>query len=210
MTDFFGYLGLTLFLMGIPIGLLQLCGAPRRALAWCMLISLISCLVPWTGSSLVYFVRGVLGDLSIATLVFIMTMYARMLLVSANRHKPVAVSAAWLILALLIPLYASTLGYWEYDLYAWGYEPQWLLVAAGLLLVWAWQMQPVLAIAWFIGVVSFAADWTPSRNLWDALFDPFMAGGAAWVAGRAVILAFLSKRQERTEHQQPHLFSKAA
>jgi hypothetical protein len=136
-------------------------------------------LLPWQGLSLVYFMRGVLGDPSFATITYLILVYYR-LLVQGEYHRP-----SWklsLVLVLILgTLYASTTGYLEYDLYSWGYQPQLLLVLASILMALAWQVNRLLAFAWLTGTIAFALGITPSVNFWDALFDPYLFLGSLLV-----------------------------
>jgi len=194
VTEIISFVGLALLMAGLPVPLLQRFGIRRPALLGYLLVSLAVLLVPWNGHSLVYYVRGVVGDLSVASLVLLSVIYGRTFWKPFNTHQPIRGQVGWVLLGILIPLYASTLGYWTFDLYGWGYEPQWFLLAVGLLMFWAWQTQPALAIAWLIGVVSFASGMTLSRNLWDALFDPFMAFAAIGIAASSAMRAVLRKK----------------
>ena len=197
MTEIISYGGLALLLAGLPMGLAQWCGASRRTLGLCLSVMLAVFLIPWNSHSLVFYVRGVVGDVSAASLVLLCAILGRALMKPVNEHQLIRGQVGWVLLVALVPLYASTLGYLQYDLYAWGYEPQWLLPTMGLLLWWAWRTQPAFAIAWLIGVVSFASGMTLSRNLWDALFDPFMAFAAIGMVVSSVAKAILGKRAAR-------------
>lgn len=194
MTEIISFVGLALLMAGLPVPLIQRCGVSRLSLLGCLLVSLVVLLVPWNGHSVVYYVRGVVGDLSVASLVMLCVIYGRTFLKPFSTHQPIRGQVGWVLLAILLPLYASTLGYLTFDLYGWGYEPQWFLIGVGLLMFWAWQTQPALALAWLIGVVSFACGMTGSQNLWDALFDPFMAFAAIGVAASSVMRAVFPKK----------------
>lgn len=194
MTEIISYGGLALLLAGIPAHLAQRCGASRRVLAVFILVLLGMFLIPWTRHSLVFYVRGIVGDLSVTSLVLLCVLYGRSLIWPARDHQPICGKVGWVLLAILVPLYLSTMGYWTYDVYGLGYEPQWLLLVSALLMLWAWRTQPALAIAWLIGVVSFACGLTPSKNLWDALFDLFMGFAAVGLAVTSVIRALIGKK----------------
>lgn len=194
MIDAINYIGLAMLLATLPVYVAQRWSASRPMLAAWSLAMVTIFLIPWNGQSLVYFVRGVVGDLSVSSLVLLCVIYGRALTLPWKAHQPVRGQVGWVLLAILLPLYASTLGYWTYDLYGWGYEPQWLLVGVGVLMVWAWQTQPALALAWLIGVISFACGWTLSRNLWDAIFDPFMAFAGIGIAASSILRAVLRKK----------------
>lgn len=179
MNDVLGYFGLAILLASVPTQLARWCRASVWTMYWTWTIAVILVLLPWRGISLAYFVRGVLGDPSIATITYLILVYYR-LLVLGEYHRP-----SWklsLVLVLLLgTLYASTTGYLEYDLYGWGYQPQVLLVLVFLLMAWAWQVNRLLALAWLTGTIAFALGFTPSVNFWDALFDPYLFLGSLLV-----------------------------
>jgi len=209
VTDFLGYLGLSLILASGPVYLARRLGASSQKIAVCLLVCLCVWLIPWNGQSPVFYIRGVIGDISATTWALVLLFYGPMLLFPVKQYHPVRGSAGLMVLAMLIPLYASTLGYWHYDLYAWGYDPTWMLPATGLMMLWAWYAERRLALAWLCGVACFAMGWLPGRNLWDALFDPVLAIGSIWVVGEAAISELLRSTVPQPEHQaQP--FTKAA
>jgi len=189
-----GYSGIALLLASLPIWLAQRCGASRRMLALSLPIVIAAMLLPWNGQSLVYYVRGVVGDLSVSSLVLLGILYARTFFVPVKEQQPIRCQIGWVLLAIQVPLYASTLGYWSYDLYGWGYEPHWMLPMVGALMLWAWCTQPALGLAWLAGVISFALGMTLSRNLWDALFDPFMLFAGIGIAASSMLQAVLRKK----------------
>jgi hypothetical protein len=205
VTEIFGFVGLALLIAGLPVPLIQRFGATRLVLLGYLFASLLVLLVPWNGHSLIYYVRGVVGDLSVASLVLLCVIYGRTFWKPFNTHQPIRGQVGWVLLAILLPLYASTLGYLTFDLYSWGYEPQWFLIGVGFLMLWAWQTQRALALAWLIGVASFACGLTGSRNLWDALFDPFMAFVAFGIAASSVMRAVLPKKSTTSALEEAEL-----
>ncbi len=179
MIDVVGYFGLALVLARLPTLLALWCRASLTTLCMVWLITAVIVLMPWKGMSVVYFVRGVLGDLSMATLTYLVLVYYQ-LLVKGIRHQP-SWKLSLVLVVLLGTLYASTTGYLEYDLYSWGYQPQVLLVLAFALMAWAWQVNRLLALAWLTGVIAFVLGFSSSVNFWDALFDPYLFLGSVFV-----------------------------
>lgn len=179
MTDIVGYFGLALLFASLPTQLARWYRLSMTTISLIWLATTVLVLLPWQGMSLVYFIRGVLGDPSIATIIYLALVYYR-LLVQGEYHRP-----SWklsLVLVLIFgTLYASTTGYLEYDLYQWGYQPQVLLVLAFVLMAWAWHVNRLLAIAWLAGTLAFALGFTSSVNFWDALFDPYLFLGSLLV-----------------------------
>ena len=193
-----GYFGLTLMLAGLPVQLgLWLKRSPRE-LAWLFALGVALVLLPWVGEMpLLYFLRGVSGDLSIATTVLIMGLYYRMFV--RHDRQPAHWSQGVLLFALLGTLYACTLGYVHYDLYRWGYDRQWMLPGVVVLMLWAWRYGRNLALGWLLGVSLFALGLLPSRNLWDALFDPYLFMGSVWTLVRCGVTAMLRRRERDVE-----------
>lgn len=90
--------------------------------------------------------------------------------------------------------YAATLGWGPFDPYALGYQP-WALLAAllplGIVLAWlrfdAWLLILAVDLAGYAGGL-FA-------NLWDALFDPLLAGVATYLVLRRVVVRLIAARR---------------
>lgn len=120
--------------------------------------------------------RGVMGDpsLTLTLLLLLKTLHPWWPQLRADSTRP-SRKLAMLLLVLGGALYASALGWLDYDLYALGYQPQLLLLllAAGLLLLH--RRQPVLA--WVGTLALLLAAWPAAHesiNLWDRLFDPVL------------------------------------
>lgn len=209
MTEMLGFLGLALMLAAAPVQLCVLLKASRSQTVIVFLVSFAAVLIPWSAHSLIYYLRGVMGDLSFVGFILLIIFHSQALGVSRYPIKPLSWPAGLLLLCLLAPLYASALGYWTYDLYAWGYHPQGMLMGMGALLVWSWHMQPQLAIAWLLGITAFACGLCPSANFWDALFDPFMLIAAIAVVLKSATLALIRNRSLHSI-QYPSQYKQAA
>lgn len=181
MTDGLGFLGLACMLVSVALRTLALFRVSPRTLTGTGLLLCTALFVPWKGHTLLFYLRGVTGDLSIAT--FCIICFQMIHLGTKGRHGLATFSwqLALGIVCLLSLLYLSTFGYIGYDLYAWGYHPTWMLPAIACLMLWAWRSYPDLAWAWLIAVICYAGGITPGNNLWDALFDPFMLFGCIGV-----------------------------
>jgi hypothetical protein len=114
---------------------------------------------------LAFILRGLLGDVSLALPA--LTWYAA----GSMRLSRPARSLLASMLAVAAALYASALGFLEYDLYALGYRPAFGLIAVGAAVLAAYRWMPVLGWSWLLGLGLFAASLHPSPNLWDSLLD---------------------------------------
>ena len=133
------------------------------------------------------YVRGVVGDLSIVTLLLLWTS-----LLSASKSTPLAFKLAIVLIA--IAFYPLALGLGMIDPYAWGYGSIAFFIAVlffALVCGLANWSKGVWIIA--IAILAWAAHWHESANLWDYLLDPFLAIWA--LAG--LIAALYRRRRDK-------------
>ncbi len=183
MNDLLGHAGLTLLFACIP---LALPGMRRTPIALRLVLVFLCGVLLYApileGRTLIFTLRGFMGDLSLATCVLLLFEYAKRLGVRSPWTAPCPRDVALILAGLLLGLYLCTLSYIQYDLYAWGYRPNGILIGVGVLLAYAWQRHPCLAVAWLIGLAGFALEIGPSINLWDFLGDPILCLGGIWRA----------------------------
>ena len=136
---------------------------------------------------LVAYVRGVIGDLSIVTMLLLWTS-----LLPGRKPTPFAFKFA--IACIAIAFYPLALGIGMIDPYAWGYGSILFFIAVLLFAIVCglanWS-KGVWIIA--IAILAWAAHWHESANLWDYLLDPFLA---LW-ALMAVISALYRRRRDK-------------
>jgi len=136
---------------------------------------------------LVAYVRGVIGDLSIVTMLLLWTS-----LLSGNKPAPLAYKVS--VACIAIVFYPLALGFGMIDPYAWGYGSILFFIAVLLFAVVCglanWS-KGVWMIA--IAILAWAAHWHESANLWDYLLDPFLA---IW-ALMAVFGVFYKRRRDK-------------
>lgn len=119
--------------------------------------------------SLAAYVRGVVGDLSIVTMLLLW-----MSLLLASKPAPLAFKFAIALIAIVF--YPLALGLGMVDPYAWGYGSIAFFIAVlffALVCGLANWSKGVWIIA--IAILAWAAHWHESANLWDYLLDPFLA-----------------------------------
>jgi hypothetical protein len=136
---------------------------------------------------LVAYVRGVIGDLSIVTMLLLWTS-----LLSGSKPTPLAFKVS--VACIAIVFYPLALGFSMIDPYAWGYGSILFFIAVLLFAVVCglanWS-EGVWMIA--IAILAWAAHWHESANLWDYLLDPFLA---IW-ALMAVFGVFYKRRRDK-------------
>lgn len=165
---------------------------PFPVIAKVLLILLIANLFFWPLGlgmelPLVAYVRGVVGDLSIVTMLLLWTS-----LLPKNKPAPFAFMFALALIAIIF--YPLALGLGMMDPYAWGYGSIAFFIAVlffALVCGLANWSKGVWIIA--IAILAWAAHWHESANLWDYLLDPFLA---IW-ALTGLIAALYRRRRDK-------------
>jgi hypothetical protein len=115
------------------------------------------------------YVRGVIGDLSVITMLLLWTS-----LLSGSKPAPLAFKFA--VACIAIVFYPLALGFGMIDPYAWGYGSTLFFIAV-LLFATVCGLANWSKGVWMIAIaiLAWAAHWHESANLWDYLLDPFLA-----------------------------------
>lgn len=122
------------------------------------------------------YVRGMVGDLSVTTLVLFAYAVGRRR--GAFRPVDVSRSVGGLLLLVLAAgiLYPLALGTAPYDTYRWGYgEPGFLGLLLGIALAGIALRMPLVVLSVCLAVLAWVVGWSESNNLWDYLLDPLLA-----------------------------------
>jgi|SRR6185437_3039987 len=124
------------------------------------------------GMTIIHLVRGVIGDLSISGLLFLLfwaVIYFTKLPVDLfNRRFCLAITVIGLV------LYLCALDIVPFDIYVFGYLPHGLLVVIFIFCILFLQVNYLFAIIWLVALVAFLAKLQNSVNLWDYLIDPVL------------------------------------
>lgn len=116
--------------------------------------------------------RGVIGDLSISSLLFLLSWaiidFTKLPINLFNRKFCLVVGLTGLV------LYLSVLDIIPLDVYALGYMPHGLLIGVFLVCILFLRINYVFAIIWLIALIAFLAKLQNSVNLWDYLIDPIL------------------------------------
>ena len=165
-----------------------------RHLSWLLAMVFLLALLPLNDLPLAGYTRGMVGDLSIPTLVLIGLAVLRPYGIAASEKS--RAQLLLVIAAVTLIFYPMTLGISLYDPYRLGYGDTGFFIAVLLIALLAWWRQSnliVLCIAlatleWSLGIYE-------SSNVWDYLLDPLLASYA--------LFAVLQQGYKRTKSYQP-------
>lgn len=179
-TDLTGLAGIALALASMGARAAR----PRSHECLVLAVLFVVLLLPLAGLPLAAYVRGMVGDLSITSVVLLAAAAS-----GASSTKPDARGVA----ALLIPavaacvLYPMALGATRFDPYQLGYGEPWFLAAVlAVALMGHLARLPLVAVSISLAVLAWSVGWYESSNLWDYLIDPLLA---IYVMARLLILA---------------------
>jgi len=175
-TDLSGLLGITLAISALLARVPRVRAFPLLQRAALLGTGVVVLSIPLWGLSLSGFVRGITGDLSIATLLLLALSLLRSLSGHALAEEANRRSMLWAVVIAAAVFYPLALGFGAFDPYRLGYGNLWFM--AGLLGVAAWasfRYSTVLALSIALAVAAWSFGWYESTNLWDYLLDPWLA-----------------------------------
>jgi len=178
-------LGLGGFALVLAIGASAFAARLSGRRAWLGPVALAAMVVAGIqvhGIPLAGYPRGVLGDLSITTLLMLAASLAAALTGrSILDERSRAALSGWAVVAGLA-LYPQTLGLTRFDPYELGFRPRALvLLVAALVVLWWWRRRGA-ALVLAGGVAAFNLRVLESGNLWDYLLDPALVAWAVCVS----------------------------
>jgi hypothetical protein len=192
----FGLLGCGLLSLAAVATLIRLRRLPVRARYAVMVAAAFAVFVPIGDFSVVAYVRGAIGDLSVTTLVLagaacIAQLTGRTLIGQRDLR-----ALCWLWALGAVFLYPFALGWTRFDPYALGYGSVGFVTALLVVTLVAWRARLNL-IAFIVIAAAFAylAGAYESSNLWDYLIDPLVSVYALvrLLAPRTVLLQSASR-----------------
>ncbi len=183
ITDVTGLAGNAVAIVAVCMRLPGVSRLRPAQLAWLLGAVVAAELIPFDGLPLAAYLRGAIGDLSIPSLVLLLTAISRQL----RGHRPAERGSsacgdsdrrtllALLVIAALV-LYPMALGWGLLDSYRLGYGSPWFLcaLAAVALAALFWRATETVAVI-ALAVLAWSAGWYESSNLWDYLIDPLVA-----------------------------------
>ena len=159
---------------------------------------LLVLLTPWQGAPLAIHIRGMVGDLSMASMVLLLPVVT----LTGPRNWQGSVDALMksklplLIFIVLLALlfYPTALGIGRFDPYQLGYGSLPLIVALSVVAAVAlWMRWHLLAVVVALALLTWSVGWYESANLWDYLIDPLAAIYAFGALVKRIALSSWSK-----------------
>lgn len=181
-TDWMGLSGLALvwLLFALQLPYAQRLDGKRRLLFAGLAYVLV--MFPVAGFSLAGWLRGMVGDLSITSMLLLsFAVYARLFKVTAPWDARERSALLLLVSVLALMLYPFALGLGPLDPYRSGYGGVGLVLMLALLALWAMRRGfylPPLALA--LAAAGWSFNLLESTNLWDYLLDAPLAICALW------------------------------
>lgn len=182
MVDHFtGLFSVLVFLVWLPMAIIQRPRFSRRWLHAILFIVLVSAFVPVNDLILLGYVRGVTGDISMLGMALFSLWIAQAY--TGIRYLPLQqerlLGRGILLAALLMYPFAMGLGYW--DSYAMGYGSiTMLLIIAGVAVLLWWQEHWWVLSLYLLALVSAATGAMESDNIWNYLLDPWLVLALLW------------------------------
>jgi hypothetical protein len=122
------------------------------------------------------YVRGLMGDLSITTLVLLLRAICRPFWGWSRVDSKTSLALQGLLAAGGLALYPLALGIGRFDPYRLGFANPWFLGVLLLLALAGWLLElhlPSVCLA--MSVLAYALGFYESQNLWDYLLDPLVS-----------------------------------
>jgi len=169
--------------------------APRRR-ALAVVLLLLAGAIPLGGLPIAGYVRGVVGDPSIATMMLAGAWLASFVL--GRELVDTRERSAWLLAAAAAALflYPGALGAGAFDPYALGYGSYGFATALLAVTLVAWRAGRFWLVSSIVAAVAaYLVGLLESANLWDYLVDPLIAVYAAFWWLRRAAHALLARRR---------------
>ncbi|RTK96402.1 MAG: hypothetical protein EKK64_04145 [Neisseriaceae bacterium] len=160
------------------------------------LLSLVNLVPIYRGSSLVQFVRGGIGDVSVASGVLLIMLVYR-LFGMRNSLELFTFFERLLVVVLGGVLYLSAFGFISLDVYSFGYIENAFSLSAFVAIIFVLLiLNLTLGYVWLIAFIGYYFHLLESHNLWDYMFDPifWMVMLSVFITKYTSILIYKNKK----------------
>ena len=174
LTDLTGLAGIASLIATSVLQLPRVKRLAKHYLAMLAAAVLIVLLIPFNGLPLAAYVRGIVGDLSITTIVLLWTALLQPCCAATElEHRD---RLLILVAAAALFLYPMTLGMSLYDPYRMGYSDTVFVAVVLVIASAAWLLRhSLIATSLALATMAWSLGWYESTNLWDYLLDPLVA-----------------------------------
>jgi hypothetical protein len=198
-TDLVGLAGAAVVVAAIVAAVGRRLGLRRPGLAVLAGATAVAALVPIGALPVAGLLRGVIGDLSLTTLVLLLRSLAR----DVRGEDPVDPRATVTLQGLVtfagVVLYPLALGLGAWDPYRLGYGNPWFLATLLAVALAALVLDvPLVNFCIALAVLAWGLGVCESRNLWDYLIDPLVF---AWAASALLLRAAPAIEARRTRRR---------
>jgi hypothetical protein len=179
-TDLVGLAGAAVVVAAVVVAAGRALGLRRSGLAVLTGASAIAALVPIGALPVAGLLRGVVGDLSLTTLVLLLRGLARDIRGGDPDDPRTTLTLQGLVAVAGVVLYPLALGLGAWDPYRLGYGEPWFLATLLAVALTALVLDtPLVTFCTALGVLAWGLGAYESRNLWDYLIDPLVFVWAA-------------------------------
>jgi hypothetical protein len=180
-TDLIGLAGAAVVVAAVVVAAGRMLGLRRSGLAVLAGASAIAALVPIGALPVAGLLRGVVGDLSLTTLVLLLRGLARDIRGGDPADPRTTLTLQGLVMVAGVVLYPLALGLGAWDPYRLGYGDPWFLATLLAVALTALVLDtPLVTFCTALGVLAWGLGAYESRNLWDCLIDPLVFVWAAF------------------------------
>lgn len=173
-TDLTGLFGIASLMAALLLQLPRVQQLPKRYLAILTSAVFVVSLIPFVSMPLAGYVRGMVGDLSLTTVVLAWAAILHPHCAAAEiKHRDHLLT---LVAATALVFYPMTLGISLTDPYRLGYGDT-VFVATVLIIAstaWLWK-SCLISLCLSLATLAWSLGWYESTNLWDYLIDPLVA-----------------------------------
>lgn len=195
LADLAGLLGTAAAIAAVLLGLPGVARLRRAHPALLLLAAFVAALVPLGALPAAGYLRGIVGDLSVTTVLLLLRGLLGPVLGWTDIDARSRLAVQVLVAAGGLVLYPLALGLGPFDPYRLGYAGPWFLCGLLALAAVAGLLRLTL-VTWCLAlaVLVWAVGGYESRNLWDYLLDPLVA---AWGLGALLLRGALALRRLR-------------
>jgi len=174
LTDLTGLFGITSLLAALVLQVPRIQRLPKRHLMKLTTAVFAVSLIPFFGLPLAAYVRGMVGDLSITTVVLAWAVILKPCWETTEFKQ--RDHLLMLVALTAIFLYPMTLGMSLVDPYRLGYSNRVFVSCVLAIGIAAWFLKSnLIVLCLALATLAWTLGWYESTNLWDYLLDPLVA-----------------------------------